>query len=339
MRGFWLILTYDCGNRCAHCYSEESGFRRKQISLANAQNIIKELSNQGATECSFIGGEPTLYDYIVELTEFATANNVAVQLLTNGVKLSDYHFTQQLWNAGLRKFCISICGPTADVHNTITKVHSFEKTVNGIKNCLNIVGKLYVSITVNTINLPVIEDSIEFLLSLGVKNIGINPALPQITGSNEIIPTPKEQANLLLRLHPYLQRDDLYLRFNPTIPYCLIDPIVLKSMRYLGMNCQCHAYEGNRPTIDFDGNILPCTHFIDMSIGNIYEVGLQNIYKFCDDPTAPPARLREKLCYYPSSKCKSCSYWGECIGGCPLYASHFDRSNYIGGAEWTHSNS
>jgi radical SAM protein with 4Fe4S-binding SPASM domain len=340
LAGFWLVLNYKCNNRCTHCYAETTHFEDVAMPFKLASDAIELMAENGTPECLLIGGEPTLYEKLPAVVEKGSSLGLKMQLVTNARKLSDRDYLHDLVSRGLTSVNASICGSSQEKHDRIAKARSFSETVKAIDNCLKIGLPLYVAMTVTKLNIDDVKATAVFLESIGVKSIGFNLCIPSIGpdgSSAKFTPHPQELAEMLDRNYFELKALKARVKFNQTIPFCLLGKEVLADLeenKTLCQSCQCHMFDGNRLVFDPRGYLLPCTHWVDLYIDKIWtkETGFAHRDHFLDywtDSNCNPERFREKLWVYPSQKCQECEYWGPCVGGCPLFRTSFEPDTYI----------
>lgn len=67
---------------------------------------------------------------------------------------------------------------------------------------------------------------------------------------------------------------------------------------------------------DTDFKILPCNHFVDMpykkKVPSQINIDYINNFQNSKEVTA----FKDKLRFYPSTKCSTCELWDKCGGGC-----------------------
>lgn len=85
------------------------------------------------------GGEPTIHSSFLEILHFARRifPENELRVLTNGRRFAYLDFARQTLEISHLSIAVSLCGPTAEVHDRITGTKgSFGQTINGIKNLL-----------------------------------------------------------------------------------------------------------------------------------------------------------------------------------------------------------
>ena len=106
-----FALTYRCNNDCSHCYNARPR-RFPEMPLEQWKQAIDKVWDLSIPHIVFTGGEPTLYHHLPELVAYAEAKGVITGLNTNGRKLADQNFLNQLLDAGLDLSLIHISEPT-----------------------------------------------------------------------------------------------------------------------------------------------------------------------------------------------------------------------------------
>ena len=95
MKNFHVVnyhITNRCNYHCTYCFGKFDG--QKDPSLANAQKIIRNIAdyftqnNIKDGRINFAGGEPTLYEHLDELIDYASSLGLSVSIVTNGSLLT-----------------------------------------------------------------------------------------------------------------------------------------------------------------------------------------------------------------------------------------------------------
>lgn len=175
--GAWLTTNRSCNNKCSFCYAQNA--KGNDMDIEDAKRCIKALHEMGISHLILIGGEPTIYQNIIPLIEYATSVGMNVSMATNGRKFSDSLFSQKIARAGLSSVNISLKGSNEEEYLTNTHCKGFIEAIKGYKN-LNEVGiKPIISyvITTNDVNKiknlisSVVENNLDNLLFQFVKPV------------------------------------------------------------------------------------------------------------------------------------------------------------------------
>lgn len=331
----WLALDYACNNRCRGCYAASSSFKSQPMELEYALKVLGFAKALGAVDCLLIGGEPTLYRNLSELMLQARPLGLEFKLVTNGRKLSSMDYLTELRDAGLNHVSISVEGARAETHNRISRSSSFHEVMKAIENCLKLRMNFNTLFTIGLDNADEIVESAKNLVDMGVKHILYNVGLPSPgsldAGDGAGLIHPQIAAVKIAGAYSELKRMGIKVKFNMTIPLCLIGDSILEAMLedgYVSSGAHCHIFYGKGVVFEANGNVLPCTHFVGHPLLNLKTLEIQTAEEFVElwySESGLHGTFHEALWKYPHSKCqKDCRYWGECVGGCPFLWVHFD---------------
>jgi radical SAM protein with 4Fe4S-binding SPASM domain len=304
-----LALTYRCQNDCPHCYVERPK-NFPEMSTEQWKRVIDRCWDQGIPHLTFTGGEATLRPDLVELVQYAEDLGLITGLQTNGRRLRDRAYLDQLLLAGLDHIQITLESHDSAIHDQMVGVQgAWQETVDGIKTVVDADVYMMTNTTMTTANVDGIEETIAFAASLGVPTFGCNSliysgsavALGSGIPENELEP-------ILERVKEAAQEHHLRLIWYTPTQYCELDPMGLE----LGMK-GCTAARYNM-CIEPNGDVLPCQSYY-VSLGNILVDRWESIW---EHELARYLRNRD----FMMEKCYDCPDQVLCGGGCPLYAQH-----------------
>jgi len=304
-----LALTYRCNCHCAHCYNARSR-TYPEMSTAAWREVLDRCWEVGIPHICFTGGEATLRDDLPELIAHAQSLGQITGLLTNGRRLANAAYLDQLLLAGLDHVQITLETHDQELHDQMVGAKgAWEQTVRGIENC--VASGLYV-MTNSTLlrqNAPGIDQTLDFLAELGVPTIGCNALI--YAGSGENVGTGLEESELSPLLDLVRARTEAHnqrlIWYTPT-QYCHFDPMQLE----LGVK-SCTAARYNM-CIEPDGAVIPCQSYYSQ-LGNMRSDPWESIWNH-----ELALWLRERR--YLPEECKGCAMLQECGGGCPLSLKH-----------------
>lgn len=310
-----LALTFRCQNNCVHCYAG-GPHETEELSTEQWKEVIDKVHDAGVFIVTFTGGEPTLREDLPELVLHAQKRGIVTGLVTNGRKLKDKKYVEQLEKSGLDFVQVTLESHKAQVHDLMAASEgSWKETVAGIKNA----AKSHVYTTTNTTlskhNAADFPDTIEFLKSLGVAAFGCNSLIysGKANAVSEEFALPIETlSELLPRIRDKAHELGLkFLWYTPT-QYCRLDPV------RLGLGVKSCTAANTNMCVGPNGDVYPCQSYFE-SLGNILKDSWTRIW---NHPLAEQIRERE----YTEPKCKDCLQLQICGGGCPL---ELKKENYI----------
>jgi radical SAM protein with 4Fe4S-binding SPASM domain len=301
-----IALTYDCENKCAHCYVE-SKERGEPLTFEQWKEVLDKLWAASIPHVCFTGGEPTMYDDLEGLIEYAEDIGIVTGLITNGRRLADESYTRRLIDAGLDHVQITLESHDENVHDEMVGCPgAWKETVEGIRNAVKLPLYTMTNTTLLDKNVRDIEKTVEFLASLHVDAFACNGLIYSGKGREHgggI--TEEELPAILRRVMDATSRHSLrFIWYTPT-RYCTFNPVSAG----LGIK-QCSAAKLNM-CIEPDGTVLPCQSYFK-SAGNILTDSFDSIW---NSETSRALRDREWL----DEKCRKCEDLKLCGGGCPLY--------------------
>lgn len=302
-----LALTYRCNLNCGHCYNQ--GADRPELSTASWKEVLDRIWGIGVPHAIFTGGEASLREDLPELIHHAETLGMVTGLLTNGVRLADGEYAEELAEAGLDHVQITLESADRDIHNGMTGADSFDSTVAAIRNCIGSGMHTITNTTITGRNADVMADTIRFAGGMGLTAVAANAVIRSgraLEGEHAV--SPRKLASVILAMNEEV--DELGMRliwYSPT-RYCAFNPMEFD----LGEK-RCTAGEYNL-CVEPDGAVLPCQSWYEPA-GNILADPWDSIW---NSPLLLSARNRE----WVDGECRECVHFSLCGGGCPLERKH-----------------
>ncbi len=88
-------ITSRCNDNCKYCYRNSNN---SDLDIESNKIILKKLLSFGVKKISFVGGEPLLYNDLIELVKYGReidTNNTIFSITTNAIILCDYDENQR----------------------------------------------------------------------------------------------------------------------------------------------------------------------------------------------------------------------------------------------------
>lgn len=155
-----LELTYNCSERCVHCYNpgavrndmETSGRNKfKELQIMDYKRIIDELYDEGLVKVCLSGGDPFSNSRIWEIVDYLYKKEIAFEIYTNGLRL--YGQEQRLADYYPCNVGISIYGAHPQIHDAVTNVEgSFLKSCSVLNTLANLAVPLEIKCCLMKIN-------------------------------------------------------------------------------------------------------------------------------------------------------------------------------------------
>lgn len=298
-----IMLTYDCQNRCGHCYNEPRELG--ELTAEEWEKAIDRLWEYGVPHIVFTGGEPTRSPHLRRLINRAERNGQVAGLVTNGRALSRPGYLADLIDVGLDHVQITVLSHRPEAHDRLVGSEgAWEETMMGLDAAL--ASDLYVNTntTIMRSTLPDVEDTLRFLIGKGVRNVAFNGLIRSGKGKEAEGISLDEMSEALLRLKDIADEAGVRMTWYTPTPYCELNPINLG----LGIK-QCTACSLNM-ALEPDGTVLPCQSYYE-PLGNILTDEWESIW---EHDLCRSIRHRD----YLDGQCVDCGLRDACGGGCPL---------------------
>ena len=324
--------TYLCNLRCKHCYASAGKPLPDELNTEEALDVVKQLADAGVTIIALSGGEPLMRKDIFDVISLAHDYGMYTAVASNGTLITR-EFAKKLKDSGLGYIQISLDGATPETHDTFRGLPGvFERTLRGIKNCVEAGVFVEVSTAVTKFNYKEVPDIIEMCEEMGVNWWMMFNFVPTGRGrfiiENDL--TPEEREELLkflwvrlksgrrmqvLSTAPQFARVSLQMEeeakekagevivpthfYNPKLHGQLIE-----LSEFIG-GCGAGRFYC---AIEPNGDIYPCV-FFPLKVGNVREDRFEDVWD--NNQVFWDLRDRDKL----KGHCGECEYRYVC-GGC-----------------------
>ena len=132
-----MTMEFRCNLRCVHCMIEDTMHRLAPESADRFEELLAQNAKERRWKGLILtGSEITLRR---DLPELAIRARVAgfehVRIQTHGMHLAQQSYCDELVDAGIDEYFVSVAGADAETHDAITTVPgSFAKTLAGLEN-------------------------------------------------------------------------------------------------------------------------------------------------------------------------------------------------------------
>ena len=304
-----LAITYRCNNDCSHCYNARSR-HYPELSVSEWKKVIDNVWDLRIPHVVFTGGEPTLFKGLPELVAYAEGKGLITGLNTNGRRLSNQSFLNELLEAGLDHVQITLESHDPQIHDLMVAVDgAWAETVAGLRNVID--SRLYVmtNTTLLTHNSIQLVKTLNFLAEIGVPTVGLNALI--YSGKGATVQTGLHEYDLpplLEKAREITEKNNQRLIWYTPTQYCHFNPMQLD----LGVKgCTAALYN---MCVEPNGDVIPCQSYYH-ALGNLLEDSWESIW---EHPLAVQLRNRSDI----PEGCKTCDFLLECGGGCPLAREH-----------------
>jgi len=174
-----IELTDRCNLFCRHCYRSCSPALTNEIPTERLLQILETLVDSGVRGVELTGGEPLLHAGIEDIIDFCTREFGLVALITNGTLLGDELVERLAAVSHKVVSSVSLHGPTAEVHDQVTRVPgSFELALAGMRRLAEAGILVRANMCLLPENLAHLESTLCLAQEVGATRFAYAPAMP-----------------------------------------------------------------------------------------------------------------------------------------------------------------
>ncbi len=210
-------ITAKCNLNCAHCRLSDDD-DKEELSAQECYRLIDQIVEVGRPVIILTGGEPLCRADIVEIGKYATARGLRTVVGSNGTLITE-EIARKLKSIPVSRLSISIDFPHAGKQDEFRgRSGAFKAAMNGIKNAQKAGIPVQINSTITKLNLPYLNELIEFALSVGA--VAFHPFLLVPTGRGRGLAgvqlSPDEYEDTLNWIYMKQQELGEKLFFKPT---------------------------------------------------------------------------------------------------------------------------
>lgn len=327
----WLTTNYTCNCKCDWCYAQKMLAKHRNMDFKHAKQIVTYLQQKEIQTITLIGGEPTIYPNLIELICYIKSLGINVRLATNGKRLKDKDFAQQLIVSGIDEINISIKGTNEHEYRQNTHQAGLNYMIQGYNNLKQLGFKPSISYVITSNSTEKFDEFVKLLLKEDLDDVVIQFEKPSLStdGSSKTM-NIRDMGNFTSYVFSILEKNNFNYTIEISFPLCLIEKTVLKEMlNKKRISTCCHVQKGNGIVFDVTGEVIPCNHFLGYPFGD-KPLNLQNenaIEELLN--TDLVKQFKDTVNRYPSNKCIKCKLWHICGGGCFTRWFYIDPKEYI----------
>lgn len=339
-------ITHACNLKCQHCYEDAGAAAKDELTTEEAMRGIDILADAGVLILAFSGGEPTLRPDIVQLIRRSADRGMFPAVATSAVAFAQRKKVQEFKKAGLKFAQISLDGARAETHDSFRGVlGAFDKTVQGIKNCVAEDLFVEVATTATKHNIDEIPALIDFAAELGADWFMLYNFIPTGRGADIVSSdlSPDERENVLrlcwnrmkvagvnvlstapqfARIAQEMTEQDFHESGGAVVvPTHFYNPELPGQLRQLADfigGCGAGRFY---MCLEPNGDMYPCVffpHVESMKVGNLFKDDFEHMWRH--SKLFWNIRDKDNL----KENCRSCEYRYTC-GGCRARAYNYFR--------------
>ena len=321
--------TKGCNLHCKHCYANAGKFAEDELTTEQRKEVIDQLDKAGVVAVAFSGGEPIIRKDFFEIVKYTHEKGMYVSVASNGTLITK-EVAKKLKESGVDYIEISLDHTNPKIHDEFRGLKgAWERTVKGIKNCVEAGIYTCIATTATKYNYDDIPNMVKLAEKLKVNRLIVFNFVPTRRGKDivEADITPEEREKLMNFLYDKLEENNGIEVFSTCPAYARISiehvnsgkggdvaPTHFANVKLQGRAVALADFIGgcgagrNYCSIEHNGDIQPCV-FIPIKVGNVLKDGFENVWK--NNELLNKLRDRELL----KGDCGSCPYKYVC-GGC-----------------------
>ena len=114
----YLQLTRECRQHCRFCSNPPSGVELTEVEL---RAMVDDLVDRAYDGVILTGGEPTIAPLLVPAIRYARQRGLFVRMITNGFRIAERPFLEELVSAGLTHVHVSLHSSRHSIHDFLTQ--------------------------------------------------------------------------------------------------------------------------------------------------------------------------------------------------------------------------
>ena len=279
LRRIAIVLTTYCNLTCVWCHREEehvkdAGYLSKHMDFNKLKKLLPEL--KGFDVLAWGGlGEPMLYERFYEATKLARQYIPIVKTTCNGTTLTEANI-KKIAASGLNFLEVSIDGFDGEANYKLRGAHE-DKIIDSLITFSEITDiPLQINTVVSEENYDSLWDAIKGLKD--VKNIKMMHTIPLfMTEHMEKLGVKSLSMDKYTRLLQHWAKEienyNLEWELSPDVVQISLDPVIFMKEKH---NICFTPFED--PTINVDGEIVPCSRLQHLGLGNVFDEGFDNVW-------------------------------------------------------------
>ena len=168
-----VYVSYRCNLRCSHCFLGEHLNTNLTYPYEALTSLVDTCPQWETEEVTLLGGEPTIYPHIVDLTYYIQAKGLHARLVTNG---------QRGFTAFMKNFegpvkptvYFSIDGSTPEVHEAIRGKGTFARLIANIERSRELGYQGFGIMSVSRPNAHDVIETLRLCDRLGLEHVNVH---------------------------------------------------------------------------------------------------------------------------------------------------------------------
>lgn len=306
-----IYLNLDCNLRCKHCFVGVELEKRINFEKHSLFNLLTFAKEKGVNKVSLLGGEPTMYPYlleVLELTEFLKFRET--RIVTNGTKPLTRLINAYAKSSSKPTLIFSLDSVSESTHDLIRGRNTYKQLINNIRLANEYEFKVAGITSISTFNQSEIINILDFAESCKMQYLNFHLVNRRGFANDELVLSADEWLDIRKVIIEYSVRLNYPVRFDRKF----ISLTDLNTMNPYYDECFVNQEKGGNIMVLPDGRVYKCALFID---GNNLN---SHFWNGSEMKVNPAANTEKRIC---SGKCS-----GECPGYKEFSSGSFDNLKF-----------
>lgn len=176
----WVRLTKICNQNCLFCLDKELQ-NGTVLTMSEIKKDLQRGHKEGARRAILSGGEATVHPEFIKIVKLAKKLGYEhVQVISNGLKLSDPDFFDEAIKAGIDEMTFSIHGHKSELHDRLVGVKgAFIKAIRALKNTKKYPNLIVsIDVCINGLNYKHLPEMVKMFIDSGFYEFDLLHIIP-----------------------------------------------------------------------------------------------------------------------------------------------------------------
>ncbi len=156
----YIQVVRHCNHFCGFCSNPTSPYTHDYESM---KVLVDDFADRDYFGVILTGGEPTLHPELPRITEYARERGLHVRMITNGHRLADERFAEEMASAGLQLVHVSVYSVKADVEEKLRGMpDTLDRAFRAIENAHRFGVDININCVINRLNASHLDEGIAY---------------------------------------------------------------------------------------------------------------------------------------------------------------------------------